>query len=186
MSNSRHIGTLIVVILKAVCVCPLCPHGSLLMVTLPINYSRKSPDSLAPRCAPLPLVSPIQRNLPNKRHIGKQDPYCQVIFNGEKRRTKAIKRGGQHPEWDEEFRFELYEDVDELPHVPGADTPPPPPPKSNGKGPPKVKGGNFLAISCYADDPREPDLIGESKVDLTEVLTKGETDGASCSGLSSS
>ncbi|KAI0723395.1 hypothetical protein C8Q76DRAFT_855651 [Earliella scabrosa] len=133
MSNSRHIGTLIVVILKA-------------------------------------------RNLPNKRHIGKQDPYCQVIFNGEKRRTKAIKRGGQHPEWDEEFRFELYEDVDELPHVPGADTPPPPPPKSNGKGPPKVKGGNFLAISCYADDPREPDLIGESKVDLTEVLTKGETD----------
>ncbi|RPD61943.1 hypothetical protein L226DRAFT_613288 [Lentinus tigrinus ALCF2SS1-7] len=132
MSNSRHIGTLIVVILKA-------------------------------------------RNLPNKRHIGKQDPFCQVIFNGEKRRTKAIKRGGQHPEWDEEIRFELFEDTDELPHVPGAD-PPPPPPKSNGKGPPKVKGGNHLALSCYADDPREPDLIGESKVDLTEVLTKGETD----------
>ncbi|KAI0773948.1 hypothetical protein C8Q74DRAFT_1368473 [Fomes fomentarius] len=114
MSQGRHIGTLIVVILKA-------------------------------------------RNLPNKRHIGKQDPYCQVIFNGEKRRTKAIKRGGQHPEWDEEIRFELYED-------------------SNGKGPPKVEGGNYLAIACYADDPREPDLIGESKVDLTEVLTKGETD----------
>ncbi|KAI0751345.1 hypothetical protein C8Q80DRAFT_568959 [Daedaleopsis nitida] len=132
MSDSRHIGTLIVVILKA-------------------------------------------RNLPNKRHIGKQDPYCQVIFNGEKRRTKAIKRGGQHPEWDEEFRFELFEDLDELPHVPGAD-PPPPPPKNNGKGPPKVQGGNFIAISCYAEDPREPDLIGEAKVDLTEVLTKGETD----------
>ncbi|KAI0721888.1 hypothetical protein C8T65DRAFT_629555 [Cerioporus squamosus] len=132
MSNGRHIGTLIVVILKA-------------------------------------------RNLPNKRHIGKQDPYCQVFFNGEKRRTKAIKRGGQHPEWDEEIRFELYEDLDELPHVPGAD-PPPPPPKSNSKGPPKVRGGKFLALACYADDPREPDLIGETKVDLTEVLTKGETD----------
>ncbi|TFK93847.1 hypothetical protein K466DRAFT_561411 [Polyporus arcularius HHB13444] len=132
MSNGRHIGTLIVVILKA-------------------------------------------RNLPNKRHIGKQDPFCQVIFNGEKRRTKAIKRGGQHPEWDEEIRFELYEDVDDLPHVPGAD-PPPPPPKSNGKGPPKVQGGKFMALACYADDPREPDLIGESQVDLTEVLTKGETD----------
>lgn len=35
-----------------------------------------------------------------------------------------------------------------------------------------------MALACYADDPREPDLIGESKVDLTEVLTKGETDGA--------
>lgn len=119
-----------------------------------------------------------QRNLPNKRHIGKQDPYCQVIFNGEKRRTKAIKRGGQHPEWDEEIRFELYEDVDELPQVPGAD-PPPPPPKANGKGPPKVKGGSFMAVACYAEDIREPDLIGETKVDLTEVLTKGETDGTS-------
>ena len=34
-----------------------------------------------------------------------------------------------------------------------------------------------MAIACFADDPREPDLIGEAMVDLTEVLTKGETDG---------
>jgi neural Wiskott-Aldrich syndrome protein len=34
-----------------------------------------------------------------------------------------------------------------------------------------------MKLACYADDPREPDLIGECKVDLTEVLTKGETDG---------
>ncbi|KAI9001184.1 hypothetical protein BD414DRAFT_473885 [Trametes punicea] len=136
MANGRHIGTLIVVILKA-------------------------------------------RNLPNKRHIGKQDPYCQVTFNGEKRRTKAIKRGGQHPEWDEEIRFELYEDTEDIPHIPelnGDGPPPPPPPKSSSKGPPKVKGGNYMALACYAEDPREPDLIGETKVDLTEVLTKGETD----------
>ncbi|KAJ8501441.1 hypothetical protein ONZ51_g604 [Trametes cubensis] len=136
MSTPRHIGTLIVVILKA-------------------------------------------RNLPNKRHIGKQDPYCQVIFNGEKRRTKAIKRGGQHPEWDEEIRFELYEDTEDIPHIPelnGDGPPPPPPPKSTAKGPPKVKGGKYMALACYAEDPREPDLIGETKVDLTEVLTKGETD----------
>ncbi|KAI0676851.1 hypothetical protein C8Q78DRAFT_1065553 [Trametes maxima] len=135
MSASRHIGTLIVVILKA-------------------------------------------RNLPNKRHIGKQDPYCQVIFNGEKRRTKAIKRGGQHPEWDEEIRFELFGDTDDIPHIPELSDgpPPPPPPKSNSKGPPKVKGGKFMSVACFAEDPREPDLIGETKVDLTEVLTKGETD----------
>ncbi|KAL1946544.1 hypothetical protein VTO73DRAFT_14648 [Trametes versicolor] len=134
MSSGRHIGTLIVVILKA-------------------------------------------RNLPNKRHIGKQDPYCQLVFNGEKRRTKAIKRGGQHPEWDEEIRFELYEDTEDIPHIPEiSDGPPPPPPPKNAKGPPKVKGGKFMAVACYAEDPREPDLIGESKVDLTEVLTKGETD----------
>ena len=34
-----------------------------------------------------------------------------------------------------------------------------------------------MKIAVYADDPREPDLIGDATVDLTEVLTKGETDG---------
>ncbi|KAH9951756.1 hypothetical protein B0H21DRAFT_684854 [Amylocystis lapponica] len=118
------------------------------------------------------------RNLPNKRHIGKQDPYCSVVLNGEKRRTKAIRRGGQHPEWDEEIRFTLFEGADDQPghSTNGGGTPPPPPPKANGKGPPTIKGGKFMAISCYAEDPREPDLIGETNVDLTEVLTKGETD----------
>ncbi|KAF7776092.1 hypothetical protein Agabi119p4_4485 [Agaricus bisporus var. burnettii] len=114
-------------------------------------------------------------HLPNKRHIGKQDPYCLAIVNGEKKRTKAIKRGGQHPEWDEELRFTLFEDDDDLlgRSIPG--TPPQPPPKDQ-KGPVKIQGGNFMKISCYADDPREPDLIGDADVDLTEVLTKGETD----------
>ncbi|THH17625.1 hypothetical protein EW146_g3226 [Bondarzewia mesenterica] len=115
------------------------------------------------------------RNLPNKRHIGKQDPYCAVALNGEKRRTKAIKRGGQHPEWDEEIRFTIYEDVeDEL--VQSADSTPPPPPPKNGRSTKKIKGSKSMAIACFADDPREPDLIGEATVDLTEVLTKGETD----------
>ncbi|KIP12811.1 hypothetical protein PHLGIDRAFT_27185 [Phlebiopsis gigantea 11061_1 CR5-6] len=116
------------------------------------------------------------RNLPNKRHIGKQDPYCLITVNGEKRRTKAIKRGGQHPEWDEEIRFTVFEDDTEpsAPLGPNG-TPPPPPPKKE-KGPPSIKGGKFMTVTCYADDVREPDFIGEAKVDLTEALTKGETD----------
>jgi hypothetical protein len=56
-------------------------------------------------------------------------------------------------------------------------TPPQPPPKDH-KGPVKIQGGNSMKIACYADDPREPDLIGDAEVDLTEVLTKGETDGS--------
>lgn len=153
-STPREIGTLIVVILKAV----------------GINFA-----CLVPHI----IDSNPQRNLPNKRHIGKQDPYCTVILNNEKRRTKAIKRGGQHPEWDEEVRFSVFEELeDELARTAadGDEAPPPPPPK-NGTGPRKIKGGHIMKIQCYADDPREPDLIGEGIVDLTEALTKGETDG---------
>ncbi|KLO12853.1 hypothetical protein SCHPADRAFT_853413 [Schizopora paradoxa] len=119
------------------------------------------------------------QHLPNKRHIGKQDPYCRVSHNGTVQRTRAIKRGGQHPEWDEEVRFVLYEDPDDVPEpVPkdGASPPPPPPKASDGKKLKRVKGGNSLQVACFADDPKEPELIGETVVDLTEVLTKGETD----------
>ncbi|KAJ6516075.1 hypothetical protein C8R45DRAFT_958655 [Mycena sanguinolenta] len=111
-------------------------------------------------------------HLPNKRNIGKQDPYCVVSVNGEKQRTKVIKRGGQHPEWDEELRFKLYEDQPVTANGPDG-APPPLPPKDGKKN---IKGGSVMKLSCFADDPREPSLIGQTDVDLTEVLTKGETD----------
>jgi hypothetical protein len=114
-------------------------------------------------------------HLPNKRHIGKQDPYCAVTFNGQTRRTKAIKKGGQHPEWDEEVRFQVYEDDQDAPPARlGDGTPPPLPPKNDKIT--SIKGGMMMKVACYADDAREPDLIGEGMVDLTEVISKGESD----------
>ncbi|KAG8831745.1 hypothetical protein FRC17_002628 [Serendipita sp. 399] len=116
------------------------------------------------------------RNLPNKRHIGKQDPYCTLKLHNEAKKTKPVKRGGQHPEWDEEIRFELFEDVeDELARTAKGGATPPVPPKDKPKER-KVRGGKSMRLLCYADDPREPELIGETVVDLSEVLTKGETD----------
>lgn len=101
-----------------------------------------------------------------------------MTVNGEKRRTKAIKRGGQHPEWDEEIRFTLFDDVEDvLARTAHGDSTPPPPPPKNDQIFKKIKGGKSMKVACYADDPREPDLIGDVEVDLTEVLTKGETDG---------
>lgn len=96
------------------------------------------------------------------------------MLNGETRKTKVIKRGGQHPEWDEEIRFTIYEHSD-TPKAPDDGSPPPLPPKA-GHGPKKIQGGEKMALACFAAD-KEPELIGETVVDLTEVLTKGETDG---------
>ncbi|KAJ7897036.1 hypothetical protein B0H14DRAFT_389248 [Mycena olivaceomarginata] len=110
-------------------------------------------------------------HLPNKRNFGKQDPFCLVSLNGEEQRTKAIKRGGQHPEWDEEIRFKLYEDA-LMPDGPDG-APSPLPPKDGRRN---IKGGTVMKLSCFANNFREPSLIGQADVDLTEVLTKGETD----------
>lgn len=34
-----------------------------------------------------------------------------------------------------------------------------------------------MRIACYADDAKEPELIGECVVNFDEVLKKGEVDG---------
>ncbi|KAK8854621.1 hypothetical protein IAR55_003360 [Kwoniella newhampshirensis] len=140
------------------------------------------------------------KNLPNKSRFGKQDPFCTVAVGEEKQRTKPIKRGGQHPEWDEELRFAIFEDLDDVlvrsesqpdsltSSLNGA---PPPLPKDtpagvitsaalaskSRKGPLGKKGGlKSMRVACYADDPKEPELIGECVINIEEALKKGEVD----------
>jgi hypothetical protein len=45
------------------------------------------------------------------------------------------------------------------------------------KGPLGKKGGKSMKVACYADDAKEPELIGEVVVPIDEVLKKGEVDG---------
>ncbi|KAF8307002.1 hypothetical protein DL93DRAFT_2029451, partial [Clavulina sp. PMI_390] len=114
------------------------------------------------------------KNLPNKRSIGKQDPYCALQIGKEIRRTKPVKRGGQHPVWDEELRFPLTEDTEDLlarTSGRGGDGNPPPVP-SKGDDLHVFNKKRKMRLAIYADDPREPELIGEIMVDLEPVLTK--------------
>ncbi|KAK4689162.1 hypothetical protein P7C73_g936, partial [Tremellales sp. Uapishka_1] len=137
-----------------------------------------------------------QRNLPNKSRFGKQDPFCTVRVGEDKQRTKAIKRGGQHPEWDEELRFTLIEDVEDVLSRSESQTDASltstasNPPVSSKDAPgvitaaalasksrkPAKKGGKAMRVACYADDAKEPELIGECVVNVDEVLKKGEVD----------
>jgi hypothetical protein len=45
------------------------------------------------------------------------------------------------------------------------------------KGPISKKGEKSMRVACYADDAKEPELIGECVVSIEEVLKKGEVDG---------
>ncbi|CAO1625394.1 unnamed protein product [Jaminaea pallidilutea] len=116
------------------------------------------------------------KNLPNKRSIGKQDPFAVLSFGSEKQKTKPDKRGGQHPTWDEQLHFEIHEDTEDMINQ-DADA-------ASGKAgassssPTKkpAAGKKVLKVACYADDNREPDFIGEGLVDLSGVLKTGEFD----------
>lgn len=124
-----------------------------------------------------PSHSNLQRNLPNKRLIGKQDPYCELKLGDQTVRTKAIKRGNQHPEWEETLQFPLYETPEEvLTQIwrKGADNAPLLPGVRARRREPSTR---FMTVGCYAEDFRKPDFIGETKVDITEALRKGKMAG---------
>ncbi|GAA6003696.1 hypothetical protein JCM10207_003551 [Rhodosporidiobolus poonsookiae] len=144
------------------------------------------------------------KNLPNKVRIGKQNPYATIQYGLHKKRTSTIERGGQQPEWDAEFRFEILREglggEEQLaaeqsltvtaaggvgPALPskeaaaaGAklDKPRPSslvsPPQTPGYAP----GKRVLRVACWADDTREPKLIGEAEVDIEQVIRVGKFD----------
>ncbi|KAI3486703.1 hypothetical protein L1887_49653 [Cichorium endivia] len=117
------------------------------------------------------------RNLPNKKSIGKQDPYTVLTMGTEQQKTKPDKRGGQHPTWDEQLHFEIYEDMEDA-LAKASNTGSGSAAKSAASSATdKLKGGKkVLKVACYADDSKEPEFIGDGIVDLTDTLKTGEFD----------
>ncbi|PWY98426.1 hypothetical protein BCV70DRAFT_31929 [Testicularia cyperi] len=112
------------------------------------------------------------RNLPNKKSIGKQDPYTVLTIGQETQKTKPDKRGGQHPTWDEQLHFEIYEDMEDALAAKGSTSS-----TTTTSSAAKSKGGKkVLKVACYADDSKEPEFIGDGIVDLSDTLKTGEFD----------
>ncbi|KAI9887180.1 MAG: hypothetical protein M1823_001007 [Watsoniomyces obsoletus] len=84
------------------------------------------------------------KNLPNRKTIGKQDPYCAARLGKEAKKTETDKRGGQTPRWDQELRFVVHDSPDY----------------------------RQLKVSVFNDD-KKTDLIGETWVKLEDVLHRG-------------
>ncbi|KAL9114675.1 MAG: hypothetical protein Q9227_001353 [Pyrenula ochraceoflavens] len=92
------------------------------------------------------LVAVIDRakNLPNRKSMGKQDPYCAMRLGKEAKKTETDRRGGQTPRWDQELRFTVHECPDYY----------------------------RLKMSIFNDD-KKSELIGEAFVDLKSIIVPG-------------
>ncbi|KAL3477727.1 hypothetical protein BJX99DRAFT_245955 [Aspergillus californicus] len=92
------------------------------------------------------LVAIVDRakNLPNRKTMGKQNPYCAARLGKEARKTETDLRGGQTPRWDQELRFTVHESPDYF----------------------------RLKLSVFNDDKRT-DLIGETWIDLKDLIIPG-------------
>ena len=52
-----------------------------------------------PQIGTLVVVVDRAKNLPNRKTIGKQDPYCAARLGKEAKKTTTDIRGGQTPRW---------------------------------------------------------------------------------------
>ncbi|KAK3377688.1 hypothetical protein B0H63DRAFT_417258 [Podospora didyma] len=97
-----------------------------------------------PQIGTLVMVIDRGRNLPNRKTIGKQDPYCAARLGKEAKKTTTDIRGGQTPKWDQELRFTVHDSPDYY----------------------------QLKVSVFNDD-KKTELIGESWIDLRNIIIPG-------------
>lgn len=78
------------------------------MATKPKPYAFHGPHSAGiyadlsidgPEIGTLVAIVDRARNLPNRKTIGKQDPYCAARLGKEAKKTATDVRGGQTPRW---------------------------------------------------------------------------------------
>lgn len=60
-------------------------------------YADMSVDG--PEIGTLVMVCDRAKNLPNRKTMGKQNPYCAARLGKEAKKTNVDKRGGQTPKW---------------------------------------------------------------------------------------
>ena len=116
-----------------------------------------------PDIGTLVVVVDRAKNLPNRRTMGKQDPYCAARLGKEAKKTNTDRRGGQTPRWyastlanpapiaadvycsrDQELRFTVRDSPDY----------------------------HNLKVSVFNDD-KKTELIGEAWVSLAEIVVAG-------------
>ncbi|KAK4236478.1 hypothetical protein C8A03DRAFT_16878 [Achaetomium macrosporum] len=96
-----------------------------------------------PEIGTLVVVVDRAKNLPNRKTIGKQDPYCAARLGKEAKKTTTDIRGGQTPKW-QELRFTVHDSPDYY----------------------------QLKLSVFNDDKRT-ELIGEAWIDLRNIVVPG-------------
>ncbi|KAL8717705.1 MAG: hypothetical protein Q9225_005082 [Loekoesia sp. 1 TL-2023] len=97
-----------------------------------------------PEIGTLVVVVDRAKNLPNRKSMGKQDPYCAARLGKEAKKTDTDKRGGQTPKWDQELRFTVHESPDYY----------------------------QLKVSVFNDD-KKTELIGETRIGLEDIIVPG-------------
>lgn len=84
------------------------PTASVAMATRAASQNGPSPHTSGlyadmtldgPEIGTLVIVFDRAKNLPNRKTMGKQNPYCAARLGKEAKKTDTDRRGGQTPRW---------------------------------------------------------------------------------------
>ncbi|KAJ9125336.1 hypothetical protein QFC22_000295 [Naganishia vaughanmartiniae] len=112
------------------------------------------------------------QHLSDRSKIGKHHPYVVLKYGNTKTKTPVVKKGGQHPTFDAEVRFKITEDAEDIvdrPDTNDGDS-------TKARKSRRIPKNKSMVVTVFADDPKEPKLVGETVVDLTAVFEKCEYD----------
>lgn len=88
------------------------------------------------------------KNLPNRRKLEKQNPFCCLRLGNADRRSKAVVRGGQRPNWNYEERYEIEDETSPI-----------------------------LKVAVFDETKKESFLICDTEIDISPVFKKSSKDG---------
>jgi hypothetical protein len=93
------------------------------------------------------LIRPVAAQLTHNTDffLFKMDPFVEIIIGPQRYKTSVHKNGGKRPQWNQTFSHPLF----------GAE--------------------NEIAIIVWDQDRRKADLVGETRVNLAQVLAHGSS-----------
>lgn len=89
------------------------------------------------------------RNLPNRRTLGKQNPYCIARIGHDAQRSPADYRGGQTPYWNHEVRYNIM----------------------------NMREHRVLKLSLLDENDSRPELIGDTTIMLEQAFAAPPNEG---------
>ncbi|CDK25320.1 unnamed protein product [Kuraishia capsulata CBS 1993] len=96
----------------------------------------------------LVIVVTKAQNLPNRKKLDKQSPYCVARIQDQIQKTKVVHRGGQNPEWDDELWFSL----DDL-------------------------SGSVVIFTIYHQTKKDEELVCKADIDFSIVMKRSSKEG---------
>jgi hypothetical protein len=113
----------------------------------PMQQPMMPPPMMQPPMARTVLIRPVAARLSHRTDfiLFKMDPFVEIAIGPNRYKTTVHKNGGKRPQWNETFTHEMYGNEGDM------------------------------SVIVWDQDRKKVDLVGETKINLAQVLANGSS-----------